>query len=64
MNFRCKRCVCNVLRQHYIKNHSEEYKEAISEWCKLNKLNETIEWKKLTKQTVVCPSMPIFVKYF
>ncbi len=64
MNPRCKQCVCNILRQHYIKHYPKEYKEAISEWCKLNELDETIELNNVMKRndTVICPGVSLFIK--
>ena len=63
MNNQCRRCACNIMRQHYIKTRQKEYKEAMVEWCKLNKLNESTEWDKLIKQsnTPICFGIKMFI---
>jgi hypothetical protein len=63
MNNQCRRCACNIIRQHYIKTRHKEYKESMVEWCKLNKLDESIEWNKLMKQsnTSKCPGISLFI---
>ena len=63
MNIQCRRCVCNVIRQHYIKTRPKEYKESISEWCELNQLDESIEWNNLIKHrdTTICSGISLFI---
>ena len=60
---RCNKCVCDVLRQHYMKRRKNDYYDYMKEWCKLNNRNITVEWNLMNRSNIVpCPAINKFLE--
>ena len=63
VSVRCRPCLCDILRSHYIRKYSNEYKKYVYEWCKLHNLDETKEWNKIDKSIFKpCPKFNLYNK--
>ena len=63
MSVRCRECVCNIIRKHYLNTRQNEYKLANKEWCKLNNLDEDYGWRKFMFNNTIktCPGISKFI---
>ena len=60
---RCHKCVCVVLRQHYMKSRKKDYYDYMKEWCQLNNRHITVEWKLMNRSNIVpCPAIHKFME--